>query len=1463
FTTLDVTAPVITNVQVSAITETTATVTWMTNEIATTFVDYGTTVSYGSTSGTAAPRVLSHTVNLTGLSPLTTYHFRVRSADVDANETTSTDDTFLTVDSTAPVISAVAATNITTTGARITWTTNENADSVVDHGLTASYGSTQSNASPVTGHQIDISGLSPDTTYHYRVKSKDPSNNQATSGDFTFKTVKPPAPVISDVAVTAVTQTTAAITWTTDVASDSKVDYGLTAAYGNTRSDATAVMGHGVNIDSMMKNRTYHYRVRSMDAYGQETATSDATFATAADNTPPGNVNPFTATAGNQQVTLNWNNPSDPDFANVKIVRKTGSAPTGPSDGTQVYNSNGTAFADAGLVNGVTYYYGAFAYDDVPNFATGAFASATPAGPPDTTPPSNVSGFAVAPGNQQNSLSWTNPSDPDFVGVRVVRKTSGYAANQNDGTIVYSGSGTSYLDPGLANGTTYYYKAFSYDGPLNFSSGVEASGMPVAPPDTTPPSAVSNLQAVAGDAIIQLTWTNPSSVDWAGTRIVRKTGGSPANANDGTIVFDGIGDSRLDTGLTNDTQYYYGAFAYDPSLNFAIGAFADAKPTSGAVPPPPPACTDSDGGRIFEVQGTVSVGSNSYIDQCVDTTEVAENYCDAGARKSEDHACGAGFKCAAGRCTPDAVTTEVCGNGICAGSENSINCAIDCPVIQKIAEVQQIASTVTQAQKLGFGDIQFLATSARFRLAVEGDSVTSYTGMTLVVYLPDAAIRKLIKTSLVNFGGSSYPMKKTHSYEAAIVTPSQAGSYPISVNLGYEDGTSDAINGKIIAVPHGSVYEVKDGKNTPVGGARVSLLVDTGGGNYGMWNAAPSGQSNPQSTGDAGTFTFIVPSGTYKLVAEKDGYITKSTLAFPLAAGNVITTPLLLIKNPENIQQAVAATTQQTVDSVKEAIDNPIIEKQTQQVAAPTAVAAAVANAAAAGSATATAVPYLLYVYSFFAHPTLLIARRRRKKWGIVYNALTKLPVDLAIVRLLDAKSGRILRSAVTDKDGRYFFIVQKGEYKMTAVKAGFVFPTVYLKGAKEDVNFFDLYHGENIEVKEETAITANIPLDPVTVEKTPRKIMLEGIGRRFQKSLGILSISAMVISAIITPTVIMLALLGGNVVLYLVFRRLAIPPKPKNWGIVYDDATGKPVQNVVARIFESKYNKLLETQVTDVKGRYAFLVGNNIYYVTFEKPGYQKQQKGPLDLTKKELKKGDTSQIVAVDVKLHTVAGGAKPEEKKSALPPPPAGLGQPPVSPVAPPPATTPAPPAPAATETALPPELRAAPPSQEPAKPAAAEVSAVPVSKTPWEVQMLARLKKTPGGEAAPAVPAPSPTPPAPPSSAPAAEPKPPKTGGMSYGERMMARLKGAKAPEPQGHPPAPPTDQQQVAAPPTASRSEPMKLLQDFEHAHPGERLIEDAAVASSDSVRDAAANTDGTDEGGGDQSKPADAAKDQQ
>ena len=94
-------------------------------------------------------------------------------------------------DTTAPAISSVAATSATDGTATITWTTDEAADSRVDYGTAAgSLTQNATDASAVTAHSIKLTGLTPGTTYFYRVRSADGSGNATTAPDppATFKT---------------------------------------------------------------------------------------------------------------------------------------------------------------------------------------------------------------------------------------------------------------------------------------------------------------------------------------------------------------------------------------------------------------------------------------------------------------------------------------------------------------------------------------------------------------------------------------------------------------------------------------------------------------------------------------------------------------------------------------------------------------------------------------------------------------------------------------------------------------------------------------------------------------------------------------------------------------------------------------------------------------------------------------------------------------------------------------------------------------------------------------------------------------------------------------------------------------------------------------------------------------------------------------------------------------------------
>ena len=114
---IDTTAPTITATTATTITNTGTTITWTTGEAASSKVDYGLTNGYGSTTSETdtSPRVTSHSVALSGLSGCTTYHYRVRSIDTALNETTDSDNTFITTGCTSSSISSSNNSSSTST----------------------------------------------------------------------------------------------------------------------------------------------------------------------------------------------------------------------------------------------------------------------------------------------------------------------------------------------------------------------------------------------------------------------------------------------------------------------------------------------------------------------------------------------------------------------------------------------------------------------------------------------------------------------------------------------------------------------------------------------------------------------------------------------------------------------------------------------------------------------------------------------------------------------------------------------------------------------------------------------------------------------------------------------------------------------------------------------------------------------------------------------------------------------------------------------------------------------------------------------------------------------------------------------------------------------------------------------------------------------------------------------------
>ncbi|MBU1245419.1 MAG: hypothetical protein KKB27_00250, partial [Nanoarchaeota archaeon] len=156
---------------------------------------------------------IQHSVTLTNLTKETTYYYKVISKDAANNQTiddnSGTGWTFTTtktpgeiiyvgggggrinIDSIPPVISDILVSEITSNTAKIFWKTNENANGLVEYGLSEKYGYLIGNHEQrVYEHSAQILELDSGTEYHFRVISYDASGNKGLSKDLKFKTLE-------------------------------------------------------------------------------------------------------------------------------------------------------------------------------------------------------------------------------------------------------------------------------------------------------------------------------------------------------------------------------------------------------------------------------------------------------------------------------------------------------------------------------------------------------------------------------------------------------------------------------------------------------------------------------------------------------------------------------------------------------------------------------------------------------------------------------------------------------------------------------------------------------------------------------------------------------------------------------------------------------------------------------------------------------------------------------------------------------------------------------------------------------------------------------------------------------------------------------------------------------------------------------------------------------------------------
>jgi fibronectin type 3 domain-containing protein len=195
------------------------------------------------------------------------------------------------------------------------------------------------------------------------------------------------------------------------------------------------------------------------------------------DYTPPAVPTGLVATAGNLQVSLDWNDTNDADLYGYNVYRSETSGSNYSKIGSLVTSSD---YLDDTVTSDEEYYYVVTAVDT--SFNESGYSNEDSATPYDATPPAPPSALSATAGDGTVSLDWLDNSEDDLDGYNLYRSTtSGSGYVKLNGPLL---SNTFYTDSNVTNEITYYYVVTAVDVCSNesgYSSEVPATPSSVGP----------------------------------------------------------------------------------------------------------------------------------------------------------------------------------------------------------------------------------------------------------------------------------------------------------------------------------------------------------------------------------------------------------------------------------------------------------------------------------------------------------------------------------------------------------------------------------------------------------------------------------------------------------------------------------------------------------------------------------------------------------------------------------------------------------------------------------------------------------------------------------------------------------------------------------------------------------------------------------------------------------------------
>ncbi len=246
---------------------------------------------------------------------------------------------------------------------------------------------------------------------------------------------------------------------------------------------------------------------------------------------------------------------------------------------------------------------------------------------------------------------------------------------------------------------------------------------------------------------------------------------------------------------------------------------------------------------------------------------------------------------------------------------------------------------------------------------------------------------------------------------------------------------------------------------------------------------------------------------------------------------------------------------------------------------------------------------YLLYLLTTLAQ--FLGMKKKPKPWGTVYDSRTKRPIPFARVEILNDQS-RKLESTITDREGRYGFLVPAGAMELKAYQDNYVFPSQSLPSSSDNILYSNIYKGGFFNTLE-GGNNFDLPMDPInpiSVKSFYPNITSAKVNDIFSRAADImfaLGAGFGILDVIMNPSTTNFIILG---VIILVFALRKSGFKLKPFGTTKDSSSGQPLPFSLIALHD-KTGERVNFTVSDDKGRYFLLAPSGRYLLKAYTPSH------------------------------------------------------------------------------------------------------------------------------------------------------------------------------------------------------------------------------------------------------------------